>query len=118
MISLNTENNKKYMWKLHNFFVTFWFLEIAHLWMARILVSDLLKVYMNKIIKDNVYCIDIIIKKMHDLYWFPLETFSTKKEEKTATPVKKTKKTPQKTQQFCSLTLDGIYNYECFAIMI
>lgn len=41
MISLNTENNKKYMWKLHNFFVTFWFLEIAHLWMARILVSDL-----------------------------------------------------------------------------
>lgn len=57
---------------------------------------------------------------MHDLYWFPLETFSTKKEEKTATPVKKKPpKPPQKTkknQQFCSLTLDGIYNYECFAI--
>lgn len=54
---------------------------------------------------------------MHDLYWFPLETFSTKKEEKTATPVKKPPPPPKKNpQQFCSLTLDGIYNYECFAI--
>lgn len=51
---------------------------------------------------------------MHDLYWFPLETFSTKKEEKTATPV--TPPPKKKPQQFCSLTLDGIYNYECFAI--
>lgn len=118
MISLNTENNKKYMWKLHNFFVTFWFLEIAHLWMARILVSDLLKVYMNKIIKDNVYCIDIIIKKDA---WFILISSGNlqhKKRRKNCNPRKKTKKnTPPKTQQFCSLTLDGIYNYECFAIM-
>lgn len=26
------------------------------------------------------------------------------------------KKKKKKTQQLCSLTLDGIYNYECFAI--
>lgn len=40
MISLNIENNKKYMWKLYNFFVIFWFLEIVYLWMVRILVLD------------------------------------------------------------------------------
>lgn len=76
---------------------------------------------MNKIIKDNVYCIDIIIKKDA---WFILISSGNlqhKKRRKNCNPRKKkqTKKTPkktQKTQQFCSLTLDGIYNYECFAI--
>lgn len=72
---------------------------------------------MNKIIKDNVYCIDIIVKKDA---WFILISSGNlqhKKEEKTATPVKKKPPPPKKTtQQFCSLTLDGIYNYECFAI--
>lgn len=51
-----------------------------------------------------------------DFLWRPS---AQKKEEKIATPVKKTKKknqTKKNPQQFCSLTLDGIYNYECFAI--
>lgn len=80
---------------------------------------------MNKIIKDNVYCIDIIIKKDA---WFILISSGNlqhKKRRKNCNPRKKTKKTPKnpkkkqtkKPQQFCSLTLDGIYNYECFAIM-
>lgn len=49
---------------------------------------------MIKIIKDNVYCIDIIIKKDA---WFILISSGNlqhKKEEKTATPVKK--KPPKK----------------------
>lgn len=52
-----------------------------------------------------------------DFLWKPS---AQKKEEKTATPVNPPpppKKTPKKPQQLCSLTLDGIYNYECFAIM-
>lgn len=51
-----------------------------------------------------------------DFLWKPS---AQKKEEKTATPVKKPpkkQKNQKKPQQFCSLTLDGIYNYECFAI--
>lgn len=42
---------------------------------------------MNKIIKDNVYCIDIIIKK--DAWFISISSgnLQHKKEEKTATPV-------------------------------
>lgn len=77
---------------------------------------------MNKIIKDNVYCINIIVKKDA---WFILISSGNlqhKKRRKNCNPrkkkpPKKQKQKPQKTQQFCSLTLDGIYNYECFAIM-
>lgn len=56
---------------------------------------------MNKIIKDNVYCIDIIVKKRCMIYidflWKPS---AQKKEEKTATPVtppQKKKTTTKKT---------------------
>lgn len=73
---------------------------------------------MNKIIKDNVYCIDIIVKKDA---WFILISSGNlqhKKRRKNCNPRKKKNHPPpkKKPQQFCSLTLDGIYNYECFAI--